>query len=158
MPRRRSWVLGFAFLVASAFGAAAQQATTPPPSQPDQTLLKPEQLEALVAPIALYPDSLLANMLAAATYPLEVVEADRFVKDKKQLKGDALKVEVDKKGWDDTVKALTATPSVLDMMSDKLGWAKSLGDAMLAQRPSTTAPDRLANNTRQLTSAARISS
>jgi Protein of unknown function (DUF3300) len=53
---------------------------------------------------------------------------------------------------------LTATPSVLDMMSDKLGWAKSLGDAMLAQRPSTTAPDRLANNTRQLTSAARISS
>jgi hypothetical protein len=97
-------------------------------------LLKPEQLEALVAPIALYPDALLANMLAAATYPLEAVEADRFVKDKKDLKGDALKSEVDKKGWDDSVKALTATPSVLDMMSDKLDWTKSLGDAMLAQQ------------------------
>ena len=134
MLRRRSWVLGFAFLLATAIGAAAQQTTTPQPSQPDQSLLKPEQLEALVAPIALYPDALLANMLAAATYPLEVVEADRFIKDKKELKGEALKAEVDKKGWDDTVKALTATPSVLDMMSDKLDWTKSLGDAMLAQQ------------------------
>ena len=73
-------------------------------------------------------------MLAASTYPLEVVEADRFVKDKKDLKGDALKAAADKRGWDDSVKALTATPSVLDMMSDKLDWTKSLGDAMLAQQ------------------------
>jgi hypothetical protein len=104
------------------------------PAQPEQQLLKPEQLEALVAPIALYPDALLANMLAAATYPLEVVEADRWVKEKKELRGDALKAEVDKKGWDDSVKALTATSSVLDMMSDKLDWTKNLGDAMLAQQ------------------------
>jgi hypothetical protein len=96
--------------------------------------LKPGQLEALVAPIALYPDALLANMLAAATYPLEVVEADRWIKENKTLKGDALKTAVDKKGWDDSVKALTATPSVLDMMSDKLDWTKDLGDAMLAQQ------------------------
>ena len=135
----RRFVLALTIMVTTAFGAAAQQATTPqsttpPPTQADQTLLKPEQLEALVAPIALYPDALLANMLAAATYPLEVVEADRFVKDKKELKGDALKAQVDKKGWDDSVKALTATPSVLDMMSDKLDWTKSLGDAMLAQQ------------------------
>jgi len=133
----RSLILALAITLGTAIGAVAQQATTPPPAQPvqpDQTLLKPEQLEALVAPIALYPDALLANMLAAATYPLEVIEADRFVKDKKELKGDALKVEVDKKGWDDTVKALTATPSVLDMMADKLDWTKSLGDAMLAQQ------------------------
>jgi hypothetical protein len=130
-------------MVATSFGAAAQQQpTTAPPAappaatagQPDQDLLKPEQLEALVAPIALYPDALLANMLAAATYPLEVVEADRWIKEKKNLKGDALKAEVDKKSWDDSVKALTATPSVLDMMSDKLDWTKSLGDAMLAQQ------------------------
>src|SRR3977135_2970070 len=95
--------------------APGPQATPAPASQPqpEQQLLKPEQLEALVAPIALYPDALLANMLAAATYPLEVVEADRWVKEKKNLKGDALKAEVDKKGWDDSVKALTATPSVL---------------------------------------------
>jgi hypothetical protein len=132
-------LLALAIMVATSFGAAAQQqpTTAPPPAtaaQPDQNLLKPEQLEALVAPIALYPDALLANMLAAATYPLEVVEADRWIKEKKNLKGDALKAEVDKKSWDDSVKALTATPSVLDMMSDKLDWTKSLGDAMLAQQ------------------------
>jgi hypothetical protein len=129
----RRVLLALAVLAVTSIGAAAQQSATPS-SQPEQTLLKPEQLEALVAPIALYPDALLANMLAAATYPLEVVEADRFVKDKKDLKGDALKAEVDKKGWDDSVKALTATSSVLDMMSDKLDWTKSLGDAMLAQQ------------------------
>src|SRR5215467_6735729 len=126
-------LLALAILAATSVGAAAQQpaATPPAASQPEQTLLKPEQLEALVAPIALYPDALLANMLAAATYPLEVVEADRWIKENKNLKGDQLKAEVDKKGWDETVKALTATPSVLDMMSDKLDWTKSLGDAML---------------------------
>src|ERR1700761_1380863 len=137
--RCRSFLLALAVLAATSIGAAAQQpAASPSPApaeaQPDQPLLKPEQLEALVAPIALYPDALLANMLAAATYPLEVVEADRFVKDKKDLKGDALEAQVAKKGWDDSVKALTATPSVLDMMSDKLDWTKSLGDAMLAQQ------------------------
>src|SRR6202012_5688006 len=131
-------VLASAVLVGTALGAAAQQpAPAPaaaPPAQADQTLLKPEQLEALVAPIALYPDALLANMLAAATYPLEIVEADRWIKENKNLKGDALKTEVDKKGWDDSVKALTATSSVLDMMNDKLDWTKDLGDAMLAQQ------------------------
>src|SRR4051794_40693745 len=65
---------------------------TPPNAEP----LKPEQLEALVAPIALYPDELLANVLAAATYPLEVVQSDRWLKERKSLKGDALKKEVDK--------------------------------------------------------------
>jgi hypothetical protein len=139
MMRRGSVLLALVIMIATAVGAIAQQpatsaSPTPPPAQPDQTLLKAEQLEALVAPIALYPDALLANMLAAATYPLEVVEADRWMKENKSLKGDALKVEVDKKSWDDSVKALTATSSVLDMMSDKLDWTKSLGDAMLAQQ------------------------
>src|SRR6201997_5918041 len=124
MVHRASVLLALVVMVVAVVGAAAQQPTSTasptaaPPS--DQTLLKPEQLEALVAPIALYPDALLANMLAAATYPLEVVEADRWIKEKKELKGDALKGEVDKKSWDDSVKALSATPSVLDMMSDKL--------------------------------------
>ena len=97
--------------------------------------LKPEQLDALVAPIALYPDALLANLLAASTYPLEVVQADRWLDEHKKLKGDALKTEVDKQGWDDSVKALAGTPSVLSMMSDKLDWTKDLGDAVLAQQP-----------------------
>ena len=129
-------LLALAIVAATSVSAAAQQAASSPPpaSQSEQALLKPEQLEAVVAPIALYPDALLANMLAAATYPLEVVEADRFIKEKKDFKGEALKAEVDKKGWDDSVKALTATPSVLDTMSDKLDWTRSLGDAMLAQQ------------------------
>ncbi len=98
-------------------------------------MLKPEQLEALVAPIALYPDELLANVLAASTYPLEVVQADRWVKANKNLKGDALKAAVDKQAWDDSVKALVSTADVLAMMSDKVDWTKNLGDAVLAQQP-----------------------
>jgi hypothetical protein len=114
---------------------AAQVPVGPPPAQPEQPLLKPEQLEALVAPIALYPDELLANLLAASSYPLEAVQADRWVKGNKNLKGDALKTAVDKQAWDDSVKALASTPDVLAMMSDKLDWTKNLGDAVLAQQP-----------------------
>ncbi|MCA6100829.1 DUF3300 domain-containing protein [Bradyrhizobium australafricanum] len=124
--------------------AFAQTADKPPAqtsqpaaatTQPADQLLKPEQLEALVAPIALYPDSLLANVLAASTYPLEVVQADRWLKERKSLKGDALKAEVDKQAWDDSVKALASTADVLAMMSDKIDWTKNLGDAVLAQQP-----------------------
>ena len=164
MVRRGRALLALMFIVATCVGVSAQQpAATPSPVPPDQTLLKPEQLEALVAPIALYPDALLANMLAAATYPLEVVESDRWVKENKNLKSDALKTEVDKKSWDDSVKALTATSSVLEMMSDKLDWTKSLGDAMLAQqadlmdaiqrlREKARANDKLVSNKQQTVS------
>ena len=74
-------------------------------------------------------------MLAASTYPLEVVQADRWLKERKTLKGDALKTEVEKQSWDDSVKALTSTADVISMMSDKVEWTKSLGDAVLAQQP-----------------------
>jgi hypothetical protein len=110
----------------------AQPASQPPPSA---ELLKPEQLAALVAPIALYPDELLAHVLAASTYPLEVVQADRWLKEHKTLKGDALKKEVEKQSWDDSVKALASTADVISMMSDKIDWTKNLGDAVLAQQP-----------------------
>ena len=96
--------------------------------------MKPEQLEALVAPIALYPDELLANVLAASTYPLEVVQADRWLKERKTLKGDALKAEVEKQTWDDSVKALAQHRGRISMMSDKVDWTKNLGDAVLAQQ------------------------
>src|SRR4051812_31515267 len=101
----------------------AQQASQSPPTA---ELLKPQQLEALVAPIALYPDELLANVLAASTYPLEIVQADRWLKERKSLKGDALKKEVEKQPWDDSVKALASTPVVQTMMSDKIEWTKNL--------------------------------
>jgi hypothetical protein len=119
--------------------AAWAQASPPPPAPPaaapTQQLLSGAQLDALVAPIALYPDTLLSEILMASTYPLEVVEADRWAKANTGIKGDALKAAIDKQSWDDSVKSLAATPSVLDMMSDKLDWTQKLGDAVLAQQP-----------------------
>src|SRR5882672_8448118 len=138
-------LLALALLMTIPVAVSAQTADNPPaPSSPAQPasqppppveLLKPEQLEALVAPIALYPDELLANVLAASTYPLEVVQADRWLKARKTLKGDALKKEVEKQSWDDSVKALASTADVFSMMSDKIDWTKNLGDAVLAQQP-----------------------
>ena len=138
-------LIAFALMVAMPVVVSAQTSNNPPAAgspaqpvgqpQPSAELLKPAQLEALVAPIALYPDELLANVLAASTYPLEVVQADRWLKERKTLKGDALKKEVDKQSWDDSVKALASTPAVISMMSDKVDWTKNLGDAVLAQQP-----------------------
>jgi hypothetical protein len=109
--------------------------TAAPAAQADQ-LLSSAELEALVAPIALYPDTLLAQVLMASTYPLEVIQADRWVAaNGKKLKGDALKVAAEQQPWDVSVKSLVATPSVLDMMSKNLDWTQKLGDAVLAQQP-----------------------
>ncbi|HEU5276675.1 MAG TPA: DUF3300 domain-containing protein [Xanthobacteraceae bacterium] len=126
------WVLVLSLLFPTA--ALAQTSGATPPTDGDQ-LLKPAELDALVAPIALYPDPLLAQVLMASTYPLEVVQADRWISENKKLKADALKSEVEKQGWDDSVKGLVATPSVLSMMSSKLDWTQKLGDAVLAQQP-----------------------
>jgi hypothetical protein len=101
---------------------------------PQQQLLDAAQLDQLVAPIALYPDPLLAQVLMASTYPLEVVQADRFAKANKGLKGDKLTEALDKQDWDPSVKQLVSTPTVLDMMNDKLDWTEKLGDAVLAQQ------------------------
>src|SRR3954462_13862010 len=145
MFRCSKTLVALALLMANPVAVSAQAADNPPASSstpqpaaqspPSAELLKPEQLEALAAPIALYPDELLANVLAASTYPLEVVQADRWLKEHKTLKGDALKKEVEKQSWDDSVKALTSTADVVTMMSDKVDWTKNLGDAVLAQQP-----------------------
>jgi hypothetical protein len=124
----------FVFLLFAPVTALAQSQSAPPAASGEQ-LLKPEELEALVAPIALYPDTLLAQILMASTYPLEVVQAERWANENKNLKDDQLKAAVDKQGWDETVKALVATPDVLKMMSSKLDWTQKLGDAVLAQQP-----------------------
>jgi hypothetical protein len=107
--------------------------SAPSPS-PEQPALKPAELEALVAPIALYPDALLSNVLMASTYPLEVVRAERWVNQNKNLKGDALKAAAEKQDWDASVKALVATPSVLQMLNEHLDWTQKLGEAFLAQQ------------------------
>jgi Protein of unknown function (DUF3300) len=93
----------------------------------------PEQLQQLVAPIALYPDSLVAQILAASTFPEQVVEADKWVQAHPDLKGDALAQAVDQQPWDPSVKALTAFPSVLGNMDKNLSWTSSLGDAYYNQ-------------------------
>jgi hypothetical protein len=131
---RRFVVLAFALLLLAPYAAHAQNQATPAAASSDQ-LLTPEELDALVARIALYPDALLAEILMASTYPLEVVEADRWAKANKNLKGDQLRTAVDKQSWDDSVKSLAATPDVLSMMSGKLDWTQKLGNAVLAQQP-----------------------
>jgi hypothetical protein len=95
---------------------------------------KQEELDQLLAPIALHPDNVLTQLLIASTYPLEVVQAERWVKQNKSLKGDAMKVALEKQPWDASVKALAPFPDVLTMMSEKLEWTQKLGDAFLGQQ------------------------
>jgi len=114
---------------------ATQQA--PPGSStqaPPYTQQTPAQLQQLVAPIALYPDSLVAQILAASTFPEQVVEADRWVQANPDVKGDALGKAVDQQPWDPSVKALAAFPSVLGNMDKNLSWTSSLGDAYYNQQ------------------------
>ena len=92
-----------------------------------------EQLDQIAAPIALYPDPLLAQILMASTYPLEVVQAARFAKDNPSVKGDQLDAALKNQTWDDSVKSLVTFPQVLSMMDAKLDWTQKLGDAFLGQ-------------------------
>jgi hypothetical protein len=109
--------------------------TAPAVSQPPQaTQQSPEQLQQLVAPIALYPDGLVAQILPAATYPEQVVDAGRWMQAHKDLKGDKLAKEVDKQPWDASVKALTQFPAVLANMNQNLAWTSELGDAYVNQQ------------------------
>ena len=98
--------------------------------------LKKEELDQLLAPIALYPDDLLSNVLMASTYPLDVVQAARWRMEpaNAKLKGDALVNALEPKDWDPSIKALVQFPDVLETMSDKLDWTQRLGDAFLAQQ------------------------
>jgi hypothetical protein len=100
---------------------------------------KQEELEQMLAPIALYPDSLLVQILMASTYPLEIVEAARWSKTNQNLKGDQLTAALEKQNWDPSVKSLINFPSVLAMMNDKLEWTQKLGDAFLAQEKDVMA-------------------
>lgn len=111
--------------------AQDQQAQQQP--QPPQQALGQQQLQQLVAPIALYPDALLAQVLTASTYPLEVTLAARWAEKNPSLKGPALEEAMQKEPWDASVKGLTSVPQVLAMMNEKLEWTTQLGEAFLAQ-------------------------
>ncbi len=115
---------------------AAELAPPPDDASPMPTTYtpqSPEQLEQLVAPIALYPDSLVAEILAAATFPEQVVEADRWLQANPGLTGEALAQAANQQPWDASVKALTAFPPVLGNMDRNLSWTSSLGDAYYNQ-------------------------
>lgn len=110
--------------------------TAPPPGEagaPTPALATPEQLEQLVSPIALYPDSLIGQVLAASTYPTQVVEAERFMQQNPNLTGDALATQVNPQPWDPSVRSLCQFPSVLQMMSTNLPWTTQLGGAYYTQ-------------------------
>ena len=123
-----------------AFAQQPAPAASPPPSTAaaqkpaDGKTFSQQDLDELLAPIALYPDALLAQVLMASTYPLEVVEAARWQKQNASLKDKALEDALEKQTWDPAVKALVALPQVLTMMNEKLDWTTKLGDAFLASQ------------------------
>ncbi|MGO8920189.1 MAG: DUF3300 domain-containing protein [Stellaceae bacterium] len=133
-PLRASVAL-LAVSLLSAGMTHAQNAPDATPAAQSAPLFQAGELDQMVAQIALYPDDLLAQVLMAATYPLEVVQAERWVKDPKhaKLKGDQLAAALQNETWDPSVKSLVPFPQVLQMMSDKLDWTQRLGDAFLAQ-------------------------
>lgn len=123
-------------------GSFAQEAAPQDPAPQNSTpapAFKQEELDQLLAPIALYPDSLVSQILMASTYPLEIVQADRWAKENKELTGDALTAALEAQSWDPSVKSLVNFPQVLDMMNAKLEETQKLGDAFLAQQKDVMA-------------------
>ncbi|MGE5893828.1 MAG: DUF3300 domain-containing protein, partial [bacterium] len=101
---------------------------------PHAPKFKKEELAQMLAPIALYPDDLVSQILMATTYPIEIVQADRWVQQHKDLKGDALAKALEKESWDPSVKSLVNFPSVLSALSQKLDITTKIGDAFLVQQ------------------------
>jgi hypothetical protein len=140
MALRRLALCAVPLVLMSGFAAGptrAQDATAAAPVQTQASVeaqLPEGQIEQLVAPIALYPDPLLTQVLMASTYPLEVVEAARWSHDNSTVNGQALQDAMQAQSWDPSVKALTAVPQALQMMNDKLDWTQQVGDAFLAQQ------------------------
>jgi hypothetical protein len=118
--------------------AATAVPAPPPPAAaaepgPPPGAATPQQLQELVSPIALYPDVLVAQILAGSTYPTQVVEADRWLKQNPNLTGDQLANQVNQQNWDPSIKSLTQFPTVLQTMNDNLAWTSNLGEAYYNQ-------------------------
>ncbi len=146
MHRCRTLIVAMCALSLAA--AVPAQVTPAPAAQPPPGAAAPsptaktftqQDLDQLLAPIALYPDALLAQVLMASTYPLEVVAAERWVKANATLKDKALEDALQKQTWDPSVKSLAVFPQVLTMMSEKIDWTQKLGDAFLAQQKDVMA-------------------
>ena len=138
--RTRARLIVLTCLSSCALGAhaLAAQATTEGPAaaraQGDEPAFSEEELEQMLAPIALYPDDLVSQILMASTYPLEIVQADRWVKAHESLKGDAAAKALESESWDPSVKSLVNFPDVLGLLSEKLDWTQDLGDAFIGQQ------------------------
>src|SRR5216110_1132490 len=127
--------LGLLSSVSSAFAQQAQsQVMTTTTTEQESPKIPNEQLHSLVAPIALYPDPLLAQVLAASTYPLEIIQLQQWMDRNKNLKDKALADAVAKQPWDPSVQALTATPDVVQRLAGNIQWSTDLGNAFLAQQ------------------------
>ncbi|MCX5806109.1 MAG: DUF3300 domain-containing protein [Proteobacteria bacterium] len=124
------WVL--VLLTAAPPGVFAQSSGVPP-------VFRQEQLDQILAPIALYPDSLLVQVLMAATYPIEVVEANRWATANRSLSAGRFAAALDQQNWDPSIKSLVNFPSVLGMMDQRLDWTQRLGDAFLSQEDQVMA-------------------
>ncbi len=125
-----SMVLSFVLIIVSSQALPGFQAPAADTGNPTEPVpLDASQLQALVAPIALYPDALVAQILSAATFPDQVAVADYWLQENKNLTGKDLMKDVNQQSWDPSVKALTQFPSVLDNMSKNLTWTSSLGEA-----------------------------
>jgi hypothetical protein len=129
-----AWTLMAASVATESFASPAQGSTPAQTGAPSA-----ERLEQLLAPIALYPDALVAQILAGSTYPTQIVEADRWMGQNSTLQGEDLAKAVDKQPWDESVKALTQFPAVLDNMSKNLSWTSALGDAYFNDQAGVTA-------------------
>ena len=114
-----------------AFSAQQPQLIT---TEEDVPKIPYEMLDSLVAPIALYPDPLLAQILAASTYPLEVIQLQQWLANNKYIKDQALADTVEKQPWDPSVQAMAAFPDVVKMLGDNIAWTTDLGNAFLAQQ------------------------
>ena len=116
------------------FWAQEKPQTPAAATEPSEPKITPDQLDALVAPIALYPDPLLAQTLVAATYPLEIVQLHQWLAKNKQLKDKALADEVGKQPWDTSIQSMAAVPDVVKRLADDIEWTTELGNAFLAQQ------------------------
>ena len=112
----------------------AQSQQTTGSTQSQATKVPPDQLDSLVAPIALYPDPMLAQVLAASTYPLEIIQLQQWLQKNKNLKDKALADAVAKQPWDPSIQALAALPDVVKRLADDIQWTTDLGNAFLAQQ------------------------
>jgi hypothetical protein len=126
-PGRKILSVGLSFLLAAYVQVGYGYQAQPEPQGGNEAAPKgPADLQALVAPIALYPDALVAQVLSASTFPDQVAAARGWLQQNKSLTGNQLMQEIDKQPWDPSVKALGAFPSVLDNMAQNLAWTSAL--------------------------------